>query len=245
MSDFVLGLLGSGEFEPWAGVVDRELLERARVGEGRALVIPTACAPEGDEVWDRWATMGLRHYESLGVSAEVVELKTGADAEDPAIVGRLEGASLAFFSGGNPAYLSATLAGSPFWERLLDGMRHGLAYGGCSAGIACLGGQAPDNTVEDPTSPDFWKPGLGLFPDLHFGPHWDALEAYLPGLQRIVCDAVPEGHALLAVDERTAVVGDGTEWKVVGSGEAHYLKAGDWSTFGVGDSFRLPLLPGA
>ena len=243
MSDLVLGLLGSGEFEPWAGVVDRELLERARVGDGRALVIPTACAPEGENVWEKWATMGLRHYESLGIPAEVVDLKTRADAEDPAIAERLTGASLAFFSGGNPAYLAATLRGSPFWERLLEGMRAGLAYGGCSAGIACLGERAPDSTVEDPTSPDFWKPGLGLFPRLHFGPHWDALETYMPGLQRMVCDAIPEGEALLAVDERTAVVGDGGDWKVVGSGAAHYLTGGAWSTFGTDESFSLPLIP--
>jgi len=45
-------LLGSGEFEPWS-----EEAERAAVLEAAPTVaiLPTASAPEGDAVFDRWA----------------------------------------------------------------------------------------------------------------------------------------------------------------------------------------------
>src|SRR5207247_11167709 len=67
----VFALLGSGEFEPWTAEVDRWLLERT-IGSGRVLILPTASAPEGDAVFNRWGDMGLAHYEELGIPAEVV-----------------------------------------------------------------------------------------------------------------------------------------------------------------------------
>lgn len=43
----VAALLGPGEFEPWAVGVDRWVLARARTGDPRVLILPTASAPEG------------------------------------------------------------------------------------------------------------------------------------------------------------------------------------------------------
>jgi hypothetical protein len=84
-------LLGSGEFRPWAEEVDRWMLERAR--PGRVLILPTASAPEGHEVFDRWGRMGLEHYRRLGVEAEVVSLKDHEDAARPELAARLDTAA--------------------------------------------------------------------------------------------------------------------------------------------------------
>jgi cyanophycinase len=134
MSELAFGLLGSGEFEPWAAEVDRWLLDHARTGSGRVLVVPVASAPEGDEVFDGWAQRGLAHYAALGVPAEVVPIKTREDADQRAFADAIDGASVVFFSGGNPAYLAAALRETRFLEALLEAMDRGLAYGGCSAG---------------------------------------------------------------------------------------------------------------
>ncbi len=233
----LMALLGSGEFEPWTEEVDRWLLDRAS-GDGSVLILPLASAPEGDEVFDRWSNMGLTHYESLGIAAEVLPLKTRTDTDRSDLAARLDTASVAYFSGGNPAYLAGALSASRFWARLLHEMDRGMAYVGCSAGVACLGDVVPDSTVLDFTSPELWKPGLGLFPKLFLGPHWDALNAYVPGLQELFIAAVPPGHRLLAIDERTAVVGDGTEWQVMGNGGASLMERGSWQTFRPGQSFE-------
>jgi cyanophycinase len=203
-------------------------------------VLPTASAPEGEEVFARWGAMGLQHYQELGVTAEVVPIRTREDAEDPANVERLAHASLVFFSGGNPAYLSATLAGTAFWAGVLEGLDHGLAYGGCSAGIQCLGERALDSTVR-PFGPEVWKPGLGLFRGVWFGPHWDALDRYVPGLSDLIRGSVPEGELLLAIDENTAVVGDGERWKVMGAGGAHVWRQEAWTDHPPGARFTLTL----
>jgi cyanophycinase-like exopeptidase len=234
-----VALLGSGEFEPWTDEVDRWLLDRA-TGDGSVLILPAASAPEGDSVFDMWANMGLTHYGRLGISAEVVPLKTRQDAEHPGPAKRLSSASMAYFSGGNPAYLAGILQDTVFWSELLSAMARGMAYTGCSAGVACLGEVALDSAVRDFTSKDIWKPGLRLFPRTQFGPHWDALDAYLPGLRRMIASAVPDAWRLVAVDENTALVGDGTQWQVVGTGGVHVWENGQWQDVTAGASFSRP-----
>jgi cyanophycinase len=236
----VLGLLGSGEFLPWAAEVDRALLERA-TGDGRALVMPTASAPEGEEVFGRWAAMGIGHYRELGVEAQLVPIRTRGDADDPANAALLEEASLLFVSGGNPAYLSATLAGTAFWAALLRALDRGLAYGGCSAGVQCLGERALDPAAAARLDPEVWRPALGLFRGVWFGPHWDALDRYAPGLSAFIDGSVPAGDLLLAIDEDSAVVGDGERWDVVGAGGAHVRREGAWTHHGSGERFTLAL----
>jgi cyanophycinase-like exopeptidase len=233
----LFALLGSGEFEPWTAEVDAWVLERAR-GDGSVLILPTASAPEGDAVFDRWGDMGMSHYRELSIPSEVLPLKSRDDAMRPELVERVRRASMVFFSGGNPAYLAATLADTPFWRGILQAMDRGAAYAGCSAGIAALGDVAPDSTSNDPTSANFWRRGLGLFPDLYFGPHWDALDTYVPGLRAMILASVPADARMLAIDERTALVGDGTAWRVIGSGSAHLLQDGDWRRFGSGTTFE-------
>ncbi|MGH2687793.1 MAG: Type 1 glutamine amidotransferase-like domain-containing protein, partial [Actinomycetota bacterium] len=222
----ILALLGSGEFLPWHAGVDRWLLERAR--PGGVLVLPTASAPEGDEVFARWGSMGTTHYrDELGVDAEVVPLRTRADAERPELVARLDDAALVFFSGGNPAYLVHVLRDTPFWTALRSGMDDGLAYGGCSAGAACLGRVVPDSAASRRDGSLVWGPGLGVLQRCCLAPHWDALETFRPGLTEEFVSSVPAGDRLLAVDERTAVFGDGRDWLVAGAGAVHVRDESD------------------
>jgi cyanophycinase-like exopeptidase len=217
------------------------MLARVARPDGPVLILPTACAPEGQEVWDTWANRGLRHFAGLEIPAEVVELRTRQDAGRPELAARLQTASFAYFSGGNPAYLAEVLRDSAFWAALTDGIERGLGYVGCSAGVACLGVLAIDSSRRD-FSEDIWKPGLRLFPKVFFGPHWDMLDSYVPGLQALIADAVPPDSKLFAIDERTAAVGDGIDWSALGLGKVHLLDAGDWRQWAAGESFSAPLL---
>ena len=232
-------LLGSGEFEPWSEEVDRWSLDGSS-GDGRVLILPTASAPEGEEVFARWGSMGVAHFDRQGIRAEVVPLKTSADAQRLEFVEPLEEASMVYFSGGNPAYLAATLAGSAFWNRLVERMGEDLAYTGCSGGVACLGAIAPDSGFRRLT-PDLWRPGLGVFPATVLAPHWDTVEAYVPGLRDFVLEAIPPGGRLVGLDERTALVGDGRDWTVIGRGTIHVHEEGRWRSFGPSDSVSIDL----
>jgi cyanophycinase len=230
--------LGAGEFEDWHADIDRRLLDGR---DGRVLVLATASSPEGDEVYGDWVAKGLAHYGAMGVEVEAPALRTREDAADSAVVGQLDDAALVFFSGGNPAYLASVLAGTPFWDVLRQRVESGAtAYAGCSAGVAVLSDPTFDSDAEDPER--VWAPGLGYYPLVLFAPHWDIVDTWIPGAQAFITAAAPPGGSLVALDEHTAMVGDGAAWDVVGAGAIHVYLDGDWvGKHGGGTSFRLPL----
>lgn len=239
MAHRVVGLLGSGEFLPWAREVDRWLLDRASAGDGSVAIVPTASAPEGDAMFDHWGSLGMDHYRAMGVPARVVPLKTRDDAADPAVIEQIEPASLMFFSGGNPAYLASTLRDTPIWSRILQRVDEGAAIGGCSAGTCIFGEIAPDSTTSD-MERAFAHPGLAVFPGIVFGAHWDALDTFYPDLRGIAIRAMPPGMNMVGVDEETAMVTDGDDWTVFGSGGVHVYEGEGATPYSAGHTFRLP-----
>jgi cyanophycinase len=234
--------LGAGEFEDWHADVDRALFD-GRVG--KALVFATASAPEGDDVYDGWVAKGLDHYRALGIEVAAPPLRTAADAHDLGLAGELEDAALVFFSGGNPAYLASVLADSPFWRRLQERIAEGrTAYAGCSAGVACLCDPTFDSDTDD--FDRIWAPGLGYFPQVLFAPHWDMVDTWIPGARAFIQAAAPADGHLIALDERTAMVGDGETWEVSGAGGVGVYRGGTWvGEHRNGASFALPLSPAA
>jgi cyanophycinase len=231
-------LLGSGEFEPWSAVADRWLLE-ASTGDGRVVILPTASSREAPEVFDEWWRKGLEHFASLDVPAEVLAVRTRDDAEAPDLAARLDEASVAYFSGGNPAHLADVLRGTAVCDALLRGLARGMGYAGCSAGVACL-----TETTFDSDSDDFdaiFRPGLGIVREIMFGPHWDMLDSWVPGATEFIVSSVPETHAFVGVDERTAMLGDGHRWQVRGQGGVHVRQEGAFTRYGDGEGFDLAL----
>jgi cyanophycinase len=239
MSDYAF--LGAGEFEDWHADIDRRLMDGR---DGRVLVLATAAAREGDEVYRGWADMGVAHYEGLGMRVADPGLRTRDDADDPSVVAALDDAALVFFSGGNPSYLASVLTGSAFWDVLRRRIGDGsTAYAGCSAGVAVLSDPTFDSDADDVSQ--VWKPGLGYFPQVLFAPHWDMVEAWIPGAQAFITSAAPAGGSLIALDEYTAMVGDGAAWNVHGRGGIAIYESGAWGRpYVAGSRFMKPLADG-
>ena len=233
-------LLGSGEFQPWSHEVDAWMFDRV-TGDGRVLVLPTASAPEGDEVFSDWARQGIEHFGERQVPCEVLDVRDRTDADDRAMAERVQGASIVYFSGGNPAYLASTLSGTELWKAVLAGLDRGMGYIGCSAGMASLGRKAPDSSVEE-FSPELWAEGLRLFPRTWFGPHWDMLDRYVPGLVAHIDATVPPEDLLIGVDEQTALVGDGERWHAIGVGAVRVRQGSEWREHRNGDELVVDAL---
>jgi cyanophycinase-like exopeptidase len=231
--------MGAGEFEAWHDEVDRWLLERASPG-GSVLVVPAASAPEGEDVFRDWAARGCAHYERLGLPVQVAPIQRRQDADAPEAISMLEDASMVFFSGGNPYALAECLRGSAFWQRLTERLGDGLAFAGCSAGVAFLTDVTYDTAV-NLLSEDVWKPGLGYLPNVLFGPHFDTVEQWYPGAHEFITGSLREGEDFVGIDESTAMLGDGATWEVRGRGRVHLLRSGVWSEYAAGETFELQL----
>lgn len=240
----VFALLGSGEFLPWARDVDRWAAEQATASSDRALILPTASAPEGDDVFNMWAGMGAEHFTAIGLQPQVLPLKKREDASRPEIVDEVADARYIFFSGGNPGYLAETLRDTPFWEAVLDALAHGTAFGGCSAGASAVGSVAPDVTSATIDLKDLrWVPGAPLFTRASIPTHFDAVESFFPGLRQFIIDSVPADNVMFAIDEDTAACGDGETWTVMGKGAVTVIGAdgGDPVEHAAGSTVTCPL----
>ncbi|MGH7608764.1 MAG: Type 1 glutamine amidotransferase-like domain-containing protein [Candidatus Dormibacteria bacterium] len=205
-------LLGSGEFEPWAEAAERAALEGAG-GNGSVAVLATASAPEGETVYQGWIDKGLAHYQAIGLTALAVDVRGRDDAERPQLAGQVAGASLIFFSGGNPEYLARTLEGTRLWRAVQGALAGGATFGGCSAGAMVAGA----GRSFGPARGRFhFSGGLGLYPSDIYGVHWDS--RFMRLLKPAVRNTVADGLRLVGIAEKTAILNTGQGWLVFGRG---------------------------
>ena len=225
-------LLGSGEFEEWSTDVER-LAMADSVGDGGVVILPTASASEGDQVFDRWGRMGLAHYGEAGIPAEVLPVKAREDAFREDLAARAEAASMIYFSGGKPSKLADVVRDSPLMTAIGRAMDRGAVYAGCSAG-AMVASRERNAEGRGGTS---WLFGLGLVPHVSFGVHWDRA-ARIPGVQWWLTSRLPDDTWFVGIDERTAIFGDGEHWTVHGLRGVTIRHGGELTRAETGESFE-------
>jgi cyanophycinase-like exopeptidase len=178
----------------------------------RYVQLATAAAPEGDDVIARWHRLGREQAARLGVEQVIVDVRTRADADDPALARLIDGAGLIYLSGGNPGFLAETLRGTAVWSAIEATWRGGAALAGCSAGAMAMAEQVP--TLRHPFLGD--TPGLALLPGLRVLPHFDKLAGWVPDLATRPFMHGTDDVTLLGIDEETALVGGPDVWTVRG-----------------------------
>lgn len=214
-----IALVGSGEYLPAMLDVERGLLAGR---PDRYVQIPTAAAPEGPDVIARWLRLGAEQAERLSVTAVPVDVRDRADAQRPELADLIRGAGLIYLSGGNPAFLSATLSDTLVWEQIVAAWRDGAALAGCSAGAMALTTWVPQvRALHKP-----FQPGLGLLPHVRVIPHFDRMLGWAPDLVTRVLLHAPAEVTVLGIEEETALVGGPHSWQVLGRGSVWTLGHG-------------------
>jgi cyanophycinase len=195
--------------------VDRVLLDRA--GGQQVAIVPTASAPDGRAVFDRWLTMGIDHFSRLGATATGVPAFDRAGCEDEAHADIVRGANLVYFSGGKPDYLYNTLVDTPLWAAVRQVLDQGGVLAGCSAGAMIMGGHIPNfSTRWGVPSVSRWQAAFGLIAEAIIVPHYNEFPELLVNL---TFGRRPAGSFLIGVDAHTALIGlNGGAWQVVGAG---------------------------
>lgn len=228
-------LVGSGEYLPKMLPVDRELLERmqARGITPRVVVVPTAAAPDGASVTERWARMGTEHFRTLGAQVEPVMLLTRDDANNMQLVSQIAQANFVYFSGGKPRYLLETLRDSEAWNAIRHVYDTGGTIAGCSAGAMVMGSEFFD-------FPQIWRTqsALALVPGIAVIPHFDEI----PGLFKDTAIHSTNKVTVVGIEGGTALVGSSNAWEVIGSGGVTVFTDKGRIRFKGGDQVPLQLL---
>jgi cyanophycinase len=231
-----IALVGSGEFLPAMNDVDAALLAATGRPRPRVAILPTASWPDGEEVFRRWAALGVEHFSALGAEVEPVLVRDRFDAADEAHVQAIGEADLVYLSGGKPGHLSGSLVGSPVGDALLAAHRRGAALAGCSAGAMTLTGRHWDLRRRRLFWPVRWQDGLGLVMGATVIPHYDAFPE--PMAAMLVFQA-PRGLVTLGIDEETAVVGRDGSWQVQGAGRVTVWRGRHRQRYRQGEVFRI------
>jgi cyanophycinase len=231
-----IALVGSGEFLPAMSSIDESLLASIGRARPRVAILPTASWPDGEDVFRRWAAMGVDHFSALGAEVEPVLVRDRFDADDAAHVQAIGEADLVYLSGGKPGHLSTSLVGSPVGEAILAAHARGAILAGCSAGAMTLADRHFDFRRRRLFWPIRWRHGLDLLPGVSVIPHYDAFPEPMSAM--LVLQA-PRGVTTLGIDEDTALIGREGSWQVHGAGRVTVWHGRHRQRYRTGEVFRV------
>jgi cyanophycinase len=230
-----LALVGAGEFLESMSAVDRQLLDRA--GGNRVVILPTASAPDGAGVPERWIAMGVDHFTRLGAQAEGVLALDRAGCEDATHADRVRAANLIYFSGGKPDYLRRTLDGAAVWAAVQQVLDRGGVVAGCSAGAMIMGGHVPEFSLKAGVPwINRWHESFALLPDAIVAPHYDEFPEMMVAA---MFGRRPPGSYLIGIDGHTALVGFDQAWQVLGAGRVTIQRGRQKMRYTAGQSVSL------
>jgi cyanophycinase len=231
-----LALVGAGEFLETMSAVDRVLLDRA--GGKQAAIVPTASAPDGRAVFDRWLRMGVDHFNGLGATATGVPAFDRAGCEDEANANIVRGANLVYFSGGKPDYLYNALVDTPLWTAVRQVLDQGGVLAGCSAGAMIMGGHIPNFSMRlGLPSVSRWQAAFGLIAEAIIVPHYNEFPELLVNL---MFGRRPAGSFLIGVDAHTALIGlNGGAWQAIGAGRVSVRHDREMKRYTAGQTVNL------
>jgi cyanophycinase len=231
-----VALIGAGEFLPAMAEFDAGLLAATGRSRPRVAILPTASYPDGEDVFTRWAAMGVAHFGALGAEVEPVLVHDRAAADDPAAAQAIGEADLVYLSGGKPGYLMDVLGGSAVGRSLAEAHARGSLLAGCSAGAMVLAGHTFDFRFRIAPWPLRWRSGLGFVPNTSVVPHYDA---WPEPLSALIALQAPRGTLVLGIDEETAVVGQDGAWQVHGRSRVTIWRGRHRDRYRAGDTFRF------
>lgn len=230
-----IALVGAGEFLPGMEDLDRSLLAATGRARPRVAILPTASAPDGEEIFQRWASMGVEHFSSLGAEVEPVLVRDRADASDDAAVQAVGEADLVYLSGGKPEHLRAVLSGTPLGAALITANARGAVIAGCSAGAMVLADRLPAFRRWLVPWPLRWRDALGIVPGTAVLPHYDAWPEVMVAVMAL--QAPPE-TTVIGIDEDTAIVGRDGAWQVHGRARVTVWRGRHRERYRRGEIFR-------
>lgn len=216
--------------------IDAGLLASTGVARPRVAVLPTASYPDGEDVFQRWASMGVAHFAALGAEVEPVLVRDRDGADDPAAAQAVGEADLIYLSGGKPEYLRRSLEGSAVGAALADAHQRGAVLAGCSAGAMILADHSFEFRVRLLPWPSRWGRGFGFAPGISVIPHYDAWPEPFSVLLAL---QAPRGSVVLGIDEETAAIGRDGSWQVHGASRVTVWRGRHRERFRAGETFRV------
>jgi cyanophycinase len=221
-----IALHGGGEFLRGSEIGDRRLIVAAGGADARVIVVPTAA---GIDYPEAAARNGITWFKKLGALADVALAIDAKSANDPAVVARIDTATMIYLPGGDPVFLVNALRGSKTWEAIVRATANGVVLGGASAGAMALG-------------PKMWSPrggrlvdGLGLVSIVTL-PHFKSASN---DRAKALRQQIDPSIRLFGIAEHTSAIFNGSNWAAWGPGEVVEFTLDGARTYQTGEAIEL------
>jgi len=213
-SDSTLLAIGGGEMSEATEVMD-ELLGLLKRKSDPRVVVMTVATSEPESATSKYISLfrerSIKHVDAVDVSLR-------EDAFDEASVKKVKAADALFFTGGDQLVVTSLMGGTPLHKIIHDRFNEGFIIAGTSAGAAMMsssmivsGGSGNPPLVGGVE----FGPGLNLIPDTVIDTHFSQRARH----GRLLTAVAHYPQAIgLGIDEQTAMVVKGNEFKVIGKG---------------------------
>lgn len=212
-------IIGGHENKDGDKVILKAVAERLKGGR---LVIATVASHSPEGYFETYQ----KAFEPLGIK-DLVELyvEDRAEAHDPEKLALLDGAGGVFFSGGDQLRISSQIGDTPIEARIREIWRGGGVLAGTSAGASVMsdtmmvrGASSESHRIGDLQM----APGLGLVRDAIIDQHF----AERGRIGRLLGAVAQSPRVLgLGIDEDTAIILEGDDFDVIGSGAVYVVDA--------------------
>jgi cyanophycinase len=202
---------------------DRVILkEVAELVENGRLVLATIASHSPEGYYEKYQ----RSFADLGI-ADVKELYIN-DRSEAGLAEKLDtldGVKAVFFSGGDQLRITSQIGGTPLYDRIRQIFEAGGVIAGTSAGASAMSETMlvkGANAASFRTGDVRMAPGLGLIPNVIIDQHF----AERGRIGRLLGAVAQNPRELgLGIDEDTAIIVAGQQFRVVGSGSVYVVDA--------------------
>lgn len=215
--------IGGGEDKEGDREILKEFVRLARGARARVVVM-TVATDEPLEAGREYRDV----FRRLGVDdVKVVDVSARADAKAEEALKALGAATGIFFTGGDQLHITTLLGGTVMHEVLKERFEKGVVLGGTSAGASMMSNSMFIRGSSDET-PRFGGMEVGPGMDFLTGAVIDTHFSERGRIGRLLTAVAhfPQDVGL-GIDENTAFVVEGTEFRVLGAGAVTVVDAGD------------------
>jgi cyanophycinase len=183
-----------------------------------------------------------RWFAQFGLDVQELPVLQPSDAESPEIAATAAEGRFFYLVGGDPGHTVAVLRGSAVWTAIAGAWRTGAALGGSSAGAMAFGEWSLIRERWPNRSTRRYADGLGLVTSVAVLPHFETFGGRWVDPARAA--APREDVILLGIDERTAALWQGGQWRVAGPGQVTVIAGDGRRTFEPGEPIEGLPTPG-